>query len=81
MDNDVKTVKPLPNHLLQVQLMGGKHGVFDIKPHLHLESLSGLRDPVYFSQATILFGAVTWPNGEDIAPDAPAANLKAVETA
>ena len=81
MDNDAKTIKPLPNHLLQVQLMGGKQGMFDIKPHLHFNSLSALRDPAYFSRASIIFGAVTWPNGEDIAPDTLAAELTALEPA
>ena len=75
MDNAAKTIKPLPNHLLQVQLMDGKQGIFDIKPHLHLENLSDLRDPDYFSRASLLFGAVTWPNGEDIAADTLAAEL------
>ncbi len=55
MDNDAKTIKPLPNHLLQVQLMVGKQGIFDIKPHLHLENLRDLRDLDYFSQARLHF--------------------------
>ena len=29
-----------------------------------------LRDPELFSQARIVMGAVTWPNGADLAPDA-----------
>ena len=69
MDNHAKTIKPLPNHLLQVHLMVGQQGIFDIKPNLHLEDFSDLRDPDYFRQASLHFGAVTWPNGEDIAAD------------
>ena len=81
MNNDAKPNKPLPNHLLKVQLMGGKQGGCDIQSHLHLESLSAMRDRHYFGQVTILYGAVTWPNGGDIAPDTLAAELKTVETA
>lgn len=29
-----------------------------------------LRDPVYFAKAYLDCGAVTWPNGADLAPDA-----------
>ena len=30
----------------------------------------GLRDPAIFSQAQVVLGAVQWPNGADLAPDA-----------
>ena len=29
-----------------------------------------LRDPVIFAQAQVVLGAVQWPNGADLAPDA-----------
>jgi hypothetical protein len=29
-----------------------------------------LRDPEYFGRAAVELGAVTWPNGADLAPDA-----------
>jgi hypothetical protein len=29
-----------------------------------------LRDPALFSQAQVVLGAVQWPNGADLAPDA-----------
>ena len=29
-----------------------------------------LRDPVIFVQAQVVLGAVQWPNGADLAPDA-----------
>jgi Protein of unknown function (DUF2442) len=29
-----------------------------------------LREPAYFRQVRLDFGAVTWPNGADLAPDA-----------
>ncbi len=29
-----------------------------------------LRDPVIFAQAQVVLGAIQWPNGADLAPDA-----------
>ena len=29
-----------------------------------------LRDPAIFAQVQVVFGAVQWPNGADLAPDA-----------
>jgi hypothetical protein len=29
-----------------------------------------LRDPAVFAQARVVLGAIQWPNGADIAPDA-----------
>lgn len=68
MKHDLKSVDPLPDFRLQVELMDGSKGVFDLKPHLNLPGLASLRDPDYFRQVTILAGAATWPNGEDIEP-------------
>ena len=78
-NNDAKTIKSLPNHLLQIQLMGDKQGGCDIQSHLHLESLSAMRDRHHFGRATILYGAVTRPNGGDIAADTRATELKTFE--
>ena len=81
MDHDVKAVTPLQDFTLQVELVDGRQGVFDLKPHLHLAGLAPLREAGYFKQVTILFGAVTWPGGEDISPDTLVAELKAVASA
>ncbi len=29
-----------------------------------------LREPLFFEQARVVLGAVAWPNGADLAPDA-----------
>ena len=68
MNNDAKAVTALPDYMLRVELLDGRIGVFDLKPHLGMPGLAALRDPAYFKSAQILFGAITWPNGEDIAP-------------
>lgn len=66
---DAKVVKPLPNYRLYVEVEDGRRGVFDMKPYLDLGVFRELKDEHYFKQVGILFGAVTWPHEQDIAPE------------
>jgi len=66
---DVKTVKPLSDFRIYVEVENGSKGVFDLKPYLDHGVFRELRDVHYFNQVGILFGAVTWPNEQDIAPE------------
>jgi hypothetical protein len=66
---DVKTVKPLPEYRIYVEIEDGRKGIFDLKPYLHHGVFRELRDVNYFNQVGILFGAVTWPHDQDIAPE------------
>ena len=34
------------------------------------ERFEPLRDPAVFAQARVVLGAIQWPNGADLAPDA-----------
>ena len=77
MDTDIKTLEPLPDHKLEVELTNGRRGMFDLRPHLHLPALAALRQPAYFNQVSVFYGAATWPGGEDIAPATLAAELQA----
>ena len=54
---------------IEVVLKDGRCGRFDMSPHLDFGVLKRLRDPGYFKQVDVQFGAVTWPEGQDIAPD------------
>jgi hypothetical protein len=81
MKSNILTLKPLPDFLLDVVLLDGKHGVFDLKPFLGQPGLAALRDPAYFAKVTVLHGAATWPDGEDIAPATLAAELQAFAAA
>lgn len=81
MQHDAKQVCPLPDFMIQVELEDGRRGVFDLKPFLQLPGFKALRDPAYFAQVSILCGAATWPDGEDIAPESLAAELKALVVA
>jgi hypothetical protein len=46
---DVKTVKPLPNYRICVQIEDGRKGTFDLKPYLNHGVLRELRDVHYFT--------------------------------
>ena len=76
MDWDVQTVKPLPEHRIAVELKDGRRGVFDLKPYLDHGVFRELKDLAYFQQVGIQLGAVTWPHGQDIAPETLLAELQ-----
>lgn len=66
---DAKFVKPLSDFRIYVEVENGQKGVFDMKPYLDHGVFRELRDTCYFNQVGILFGAVTWPHEQDIAPE------------
>ena len=66
---DVESVRPLANFMLDIVLRDGRKGVFDMKPYLNFGAFKQLREPGYFEQVSVQFDAVTWPQGQDIAPD------------
>jgi len=76
---DVKTVRPLDDYQIYVELEDGREGIFDMKPYLNHGVFKELHDKNYFSQVDILFGAVTWPHEQDIAPETLVAELRPVE--
>ena len=64
-------VKALENHQLQVKFNDGVEGVVDCKGTLYGSIFEPLKDPEFFARVGIdEFGAVCWPNGADLAPDA-----------
>lgn len=69
MNWDVKNVRPLMGHRIYVELRDGRKGTFDVTPYLDIGILRELQDEDYFNRVGIVMGAVTWPNGQDIAPD------------
>ena len=66
---NVKSVKPLSDYRIYVEIEDGRRGIFDMKPYLNRGVFHELRNVNYFNQVGILFGAVTWPNEQDIAPE------------
>ena len=76
---DVKTVKLLPEYRLYVEIEDGRRGIFDMSPYLERGVFRELKDERYFRRVGILYGAVTWPNEQDIAPETLLADPHAPE--
>jgi hypothetical protein len=71
MLNRVVRVTPLPKYCLRVEFDDGVSGTIDLADELTGEMFEPLRDEALFRQVTIDdYGAVCWPNGPDLAPDA-----------
>ena len=66
---DVKVVKPLSGYKIYVEIEDGRKGIFDLSPYLDIGIFRELKEIHYFNQVDIVFGAVTWPNEQDIAPE------------
>jgi len=70
---DVARVEPLPEYQLQVTFEDGLTGIVDMSAMV-LSPDAGvfavLADPARFAQVGVVLGAVTWPDGLDLAPDA-----------
>jgi hypothetical protein len=64
-----------------IGIADGRKGIFDLKPYLDRGVFRELRNVHYFNQVSILFGAVTWPNEQDIAPETLLAEMLPLEQA
>jgi len=74
----VVVVKALDDYRLDVTFSDGVKGLINLKDRLFGPVFEPLKDPELFKQATIdEFGAICWPNGADLAPDALYQTLKA----
>jgi hypothetical protein len=67
----VVKVVPLPQFRLRIEFQDGVSGEIDIFPRLSGPVFEPLRDEALFRQVSVdAYGAVYWPNGPDLAPDA-----------
>lgn len=71
----VTSVTVLPDAQLEVTFIDGTTGKVDMRDFLTSPNVDGtvfelLRDPALFAEARVVMGAVQWPNGADLAPDA-----------
>jgi hypothetical protein len=67
----VSSVQPLEDFRLAIRFADGAEGVVSMQDRLWGPVFEPLRDPAIFAQAFVDdFGAVAWPNGADLAPDA-----------
>jgi hypothetical protein len=69
----VTKVKPLEDYKLEVEFIDGTHGFVEME-HRVMSPEAGvfakLMDITTFNQVHLEYGAVTWPNEIDLAPDA-----------
>lgn len=71
----VASVEVLSKARLRVSFVDGTTGEVEMQEFLEGPEVDGtvfepLRDPAFLAQATVVSGAVQWPNGADLAPDA-----------
>lgn len=67
--NKVIEAKANENYTLDLKFSDGTFRRFDVKPYLELGVFRELKDMEYFSQVSIAYGTVNWPNEQDIAPE------------
>ena len=68
----VKAISVLPAWRLAVTFNDGLAGIVDLSELVNGPDagvFEALRDPAFFDRAHVECGAVTWPNGADLAPD------------
>ncbi len=64
-------VQPLAGYQLVVRFEDGTEGVVEMRDRLFGPAFEPLQDTAMYEQVFIdEFGAVAWPNGADLAPDA-----------
>ena len=66
----VKKVRTLEDFKLLLTFSNGEEKLFDFEPLLEYPAFRPLRDKALFHQAYVDFGAVTWNDEIDIAPEA-----------
>ena len=67
----VKAVHPRQGFRLEIVFVDGRAVEVALGDRLFGPLFEPLRDPCLFNQVTVdQFGAVCWPNGADLAPDA-----------
>jgi hypothetical protein len=69
MNPRVISVIPKDNYMLELHFDNGQTGFFDVRSFLDMPVFIPLKDKDYFSKARSMFGAVVWPDGQDICPD------------
>ena len=67
----IESVKALSDWRLEVRFTDGTVGVVCLKDRLFGPMFEPLKDPTFFARVFVdEYGAVCWPNGADLAPDA-----------
>ena len=69
MNPRVKSVEPLADYKLRINLTNDEVGVYDCSLLLDFGVFREFRDVGYFQRASAENGTVVWPNGQDMCPD------------
>jgi hypothetical protein len=68
--NDVTGIKYKGGHVFEINFDDGLKGDLDFSKFLKIGPVfEPLKDIAFFQKAAIGGGAITWPNGADIAPE------------
>ena len=74
----------LPNYKIEVSFADGTSGIADLAPRLSQgplgDGFDSLCDQDVFSKVYLEYGALTWPGGIDLAPDAMYLRIRASGT-
>ena len=76
MKTDAVRVRALDNYCIEVSLQDERIGRFDMTPYLNIGLFKRLREPGYFARVDVQFGAICWPDGQDIAPETLLAGMQ-----
>lgn len=66
---DVTEIKLAGNRTFEFKFADGLTGTMRLAPSFCTGVFDSLRDDTLLEQASLVNGAVTWPNGLDLAPD------------
>ena len=72
-------IKPLEDYKLEAEFIDGTHGLVDMKQLITSQNagvFAKLRDVNAFNKVYIEYGAATWPDEIDLAPDNMYAEIK-----
>jgi hypothetical protein len=69
MNPDIIQVSTTNDYKLNLIFANGEKGVYDCSQLLDFGVFKELRNKVYFAQATVIHGTVSWPHEQDICPD------------
>ena len=73
---DVTNIELIEHLKLKITFLDGLSGTVEFEPSHLTGVFAPLKDPAFFSQVRIESGAVTWPGGIDLAPDAMHKEIK-----
>lgn len=74
----VTSVKPLPDYRLSLVFDNGERALFDVKPYITGEWFSELLNEEVFNAVKVDGLSISWPDGQDIAPDCLYANAEPI---